>query len=197
MTTVVTKNSTVPFYPIPKTRLIYEVLKAFMEKIDTDGNFQYIDGQEIFEQLKLKNVVSDSYLPYYKRLVTTLVEKGFLDRYLGPTYSLSDDGHLAVLEWADDFAFQTDYIPVVDENARIKINYPLRVFLSCGDRDNEYPIANWFKEKLEENPDVDVYWWHKDPTNPSSHRPVTTKLLEEIENCDFFIGILHRRYRFP
>jgi len=58
-------------------------------------------------------------------------------------------------------------------------------------------MANWLKEKMEENHNVDVYWWHKDPTNPSSHRPITAKLFEEIEKSDFFIGILHRRYRLP
>jgi len=137
------------------------------------------------------------YKPYYKKLVTTLAEKGVLDYHKGDDYYLSDDGHLTVLEWEDDFAFETDHVPIVDENAKIEINYPLKVFLSCGERDNENPIANWLKEKMEENPDVNVYWWHKDPTNPSSHRPVTTKLFDKIEDRDFFIGILHRRYRLP
>lgn len=194
---MVSKRSTMQSFPVPKTRLIYELLKGFMEQIDPDGNFRRTERNYIFEKLKSKNIVSDSDQPYYYRLVTTLVEKGFLDHHDGSFYSLSDNGQLAVLGWEDEFAFETDHIPIVNENTPIKINSPLKVFLSCGDRDNEYPIANWLKDKLENNPDVDVYWWHKDPTNPLSHRPVTTKLLEEIENCDFFIGILHRRYRLP
>lgn len=186
-----------PPYPIPKTRLIYEILKAFMEQIDSAGNFLQTELNYVFGKLKSKNIVSDSYQPYYYRLLTTLAEKGFLNHHNGPFYSLSDDGQLAVLEWEDEFAFETDHIPIADENEKIKIDYPMTIFLSCGERDNEYPIANWLKEKLEENPNVDVYWWHKDTTNPSSHRPVTTKLFEEIEKRDFFIGILHRRYRLP
>lgn len=193
---MVVRVSTVPFHPVPKTRVIYELLKAFMEEIDEDGNFVPYDMWVISKELIRKGIISDSYKPYFKRLVTTLAEKGVLDHHNGVNYSLSDDGHLTVLEWEDEFAFETDYIPI-NENAKIKIDYPLTVFLSCGERDNEYPIANWLKDKLEENSNVDVYWWHKDPTNPSSHRPVTEKLFQEIVKRDFFIGILHRRYRLP
>lgn len=191
------RNTTVPFFPVPKTRLIYEILKAFMEKIDPNGNFEGIDSNEIFRQLVSRNVISEIYLPQYKRLLTALDEKGFLHHKRESLYSLMDDGHLAVLEWEDDFAFETDHIQIINEKAKININRQLKVFLSCGERDNEYLMANWLKEKMEENHNVDVYWWHKDPTNPSSHRPITTKIFEEIENCDFFIGILHRRYRLP
>ena len=193
---MVVRNSTVPFHPVPKTLVIYEILKAFMENIDSDGNFMSNDMWVINKKLKRKGTINDLYQPYYKRLVTTLAEKGVLDHSNGNFYSLSDDGHLTVLEWEDEFAFETDHIPI-NENAKIKIDNPLIVFLSCGERDNEYPIANWLKDKLEENPNVEVYWWHKDPTNPSSHRPVTAKLFEVIEKSNFFIGILHRRYRLP
>lgn len=193
---MVVRDSTVPFHPVPKTRVIYEILKVFMEKIDKSGNFMSHDMWVIYKELRGKGTISDSYKPYYKRLVTTLAEKGVLDHHNEDNYSLSDDGHLTVLEWEDEFAFETDYIPI-NENAKIKSDNPLTVFLSCGVRDNEYPIADWLKDKLEENPNVEVYWWHKDPTNPSSHRPVTAKLFEEIEKCNFFIGILHRRYRLP
>jgi|GEM_PF-2607649 len=194
---MVVKNTTVPFYAVPKTRLIYEILKTFMNDIDTDGNFQKIDSTNVFKQLESRNIISERYLPQYKRLLATLAQKGFLYHQNGSIYSLEEDGQLAVLEWEDDFAFETDHIPIVNDHSKIELNYPLKVFLSCGERDNEYPIANWLKEKLEENPNVDVYWWHKDATNPSSHRPVITKLFEEIEKRDFFIGILHRRYRLP
>ncbi len=193
---MVVRDSTIPFHPVPKTRIIYELLKAFMENIDSDSNFIPNDMWVIFKQLKKMGIISASYQDYYKRLVTILAEKGVLNHHDGYNYSLSDEGYLTVLEWEDEFAFETDYIPI-NENAKIKINYPLTVFLSCGERDNEYPIANWLKDKLEENTNVEVYWWHKDPTNPSSHRPVTAKLFEEIEKCKFFIGILHRRYRLP
>lgn len=194
---MVARNTTVPFYPVPKTRLIYEILKAFMDNIDNDGNFQKTNSNDIFNQLKSRNIVSDSYLPFYKRILNTLAEKGFLYNQNGTTFSLMDDGHLAVLEWEDEFSFETDYIPIVDEDAKIEIDYPLKVFLSCGERDNEYPIANWLKEKMEENSGVDVYWWHKDTTNPASHRPLTAELFDEINRRDFFVGILHRRYRLP
>jgi hypothetical protein len=194
---MVVRDSTVPFHPVPKTRVIYELLKAFMKNIDLDGKFIPNDMMKIFNQLKTKGIISASYQDYYMKLVTTLAEKGVLTHHDGHHYSLSDDGYLTVLEWEDDFASQTDHIPIVNENATIKINYPLKVFLSCGDKDNEYPIANWLKKKLEENSDVNVYWWHEDPTNPLSHRPITSKLFKEIEDCDFFVGILHRRYCLP
>jgi len=194
---MVARNTTVPFYPVPKTRLIYEILKAFMKSIDTDGNFQQTNGNDIFNQLKSRNIIIDSYLPFYKRILTTLSEKGFLHHHTGTIFSLMDDGHFAIMEWEDDFSFETDDIPIINEDSTIYIDYPLKVFLSCGERDNEYLIANWLKEKMEANPNVDVYWWHKDPTNPSSHRPITAKLFDEIKSRDFFIGILHRRYRLP
>jgi len=92
------RTITVPFYPVPKTKLIYEILKAFMENIDTNGDFQRIDSNEIFRQLESINVITEIYLPQYKRLLTTLDEKGFLHHHNGLLYSLMDDGHLAVLE---------------------------------------------------------------------------------------------------
>lgn len=191
------KNSTLAFNPIPKVQITYEILKAFM-KFDNNGDFDHIGISAIFGELKSSNIVSDSYRPFFEKLISTLENKGFL-HHNKDLYWLSDNGYLIVLDWEADFASETDHIPIVDENAKIKIeiNKPMKIFLSCGERDNEYPIANWLKEKLEEIDNVGVYWWHKDPTNPSSHRPVTTKLFNEIKNSNFFIGILHRRYRLP
>jgi len=58
---MVVRDSTVPFHPVPKTRVIYELLKAFMEKIDEDGNFVPNDMWVILKQLIRKGIISDSY----------------------------------------------------------------------------------------------------------------------------------------
>ncbi len=83
---MVVRDSTVPFHPVPKTRVIYESLKAF-EQIDLDGNFIEVDFWDTLKQLKNKGIVSASYDAYYRRLVTLLAEKGVLKHHNGFKYS--------------------------------------------------------------------------------------------------------------
>ena len=71
------KNSTLAFFPIPKMQITYEILKAFM-KFDKNGDFEHIGISEIFRQLKSSNIVSDSYLHFFNKLISTLEIKGFL-----------------------------------------------------------------------------------------------------------------------
>lgn len=59
---MVVRDSTVPFHPVPKTRVIYELLKAFSKNIDSDGNFIVNDMWTIFKQLNTKNIISGTIL---------------------------------------------------------------------------------------------------------------------------------------
>lgn len=71
---MVVRDSTIPLHPVPKTRVIYEILKAFMEKIDSDCKFIPNDMWNIFKQLKTKGIISDSYQLHYKKLGICLAQ---------------------------------------------------------------------------------------------------------------------------
>jgi hypothetical protein len=181
---------------IPKTYYVYNILKEFSKLHDENGNFQQINFNDLFKILKEKLLVTDYDFPLFKRTVTALSTKGYVQPHQGG-YILSDDGYLTLLEWEETFSEPNDIIPIIKETEEIRIDKEMNFFISCGERDNEYPIGDWLEEILIHNPNVHVYWWHKYPTDADSDKPTTSQLLKKIMDCDFFISIFHRRYRLP
>jgi hypothetical protein len=77
----------------------------------------------------------------------------------------------------------------------LKINLPkdIDVFISCGAKDNEIPIANWLFETLTYTNRINPYWWKILSPGGGERKTFQEHLLNKARKSDAVIGVLHYR----
>ena len=96
------------------------------------------------------------------------------------------------MSWEKDFK-NYSRIVIDDLDKPITISKSCKIFLSCGDRDNESEVAQFLKLKMELNSGVFVYFWGQNPPSSMPHRSTPQDIEGEIKRADIFISILHKR----
>lgn len=111
-----------------------------------------------------------------------------------------------LIEYMEDKKFSSNEPDLAKKISNIKIDTdpaPLQIFLpnsidvfiSCGEREREMPIAIWLYNTLNKTKNVKLYWWKKSSPGSGDRKSFQDKLLEKASSSDALIGILH--YRNP
>ena len=128
------------------------------------------------------------------RLITDLEQNNYLRKH-GDGYVLDTNGHMEYqIIMGEKIHNADEEIEITSPHIRIEIDFPIVIFISCGDRPHEARIAKWLKERLEENGEhVVVHWWGDRSPGSMGGVGFSSKIQSNIESSDLFIGILHRR----
>ena len=179
-----------------KNRLIYYILKEFQNEHDDHGDFQQVSRKDVFNILLEKEIVTKDQEPLFHRTVTMMSTRSLfydeeqkegitlLKHINGSNHILTDYGHLVCLMWDKDFGTYGRII-IDDVDQKLTIDKPCKVFISCGERDNESEIAFFLKEKIEENKDCKAFFWNQQSPGSSLSRPLLENIIDEIDKSDF------------
>lgn len=177
---------------------VFYILKEFQTHIDDSGNFELIDWDIIFNSLVEKGIFSLSEKPMFRQITTSLAYSvKLLYHQNGPKYKLLPEGNLAYLAGREKYGDKSDIssIKIDNKNEILKIKNPCKIFISCGERENEFEIGDRLFKRLNENEDVEVYWWKEKNPNPNKDASFYEEMEHQIKESDLIIGVLHKRER--
>jgi len=194
------------YAPPFKSSFLYQILHEFQKHVDQNGGFEYVDRFDVLKELVSQGVIEKEKEPYYHRAVTTLSTLYYhkstnvgpdnwtlLHHDNGSMHKITDLGYLVYLSWEKDYGERAQF-EINYTNKDLSIEKPCKIFISCGFRDSEKEFGDFLYDKLESNK-VSVFWWGK--KNPSQVRreDAWDQFRSEIEKCDYFVAMLHRRER--